>query len=283
MIQFLLIPRIRGPADAEGRHPGRRRRSRRAWKDDRHQIGGAPIDLALDFRRQVGACLAIANLAGRACVAGMPVAAPPCHKVPRGCSPAIQSHERERVSEAGGPDLRVPRVGAARARSARHPLRVAHRPSCSPARARCRNGRSRPIPVGRGAVHPDLRRARHLRAVHPAAHRALPSSARSGRSHHVMRCGVAGHLADLPADRVQPDAAGGRIAINFSAPLFATLASALLLKETVGPARWTALLVGFLRRAHRHQSGRRDAPDRGAVRARQCRAVRLGHGRACAR
>jgi drug/metabolite transporter (DMT)-like permease len=37
----------------------------------------------------------------------------------------------------------------------------------------------------------------------------------------------------------------GAIAINFSAPLFATLASALLLKEAVGATRWAALLVGF--------------------------------------
>ena len=36
------------------------------------------------------------------------------------------------------------------------------------------------------------------------------------------------------------------VAINFSAPLFATLASAFFLKEAVGPARWIALLVGFL-------------------------------------
>jgi drug/metabolite transporter (DMT)-like permease len=35
-------------------------------------------------------------------------------------------------------------------------------------------------------------------------------------------------------------------AINFSAPLFATLASIFLLKETVGAARWMALVVGFL-------------------------------------
>lgn len=35
-------------------------------------------------------------------------------------------------------------------------------------------------------------------------------------------------------------------AINFSAPLFATLASAVFLKETVGGARWATLLVGFL-------------------------------------
>jgi drug/metabolite transporter (DMT)-like permease len=37
----------------------------------------------------------------------------------------------------------------------------------------------------------------------------------------------------------------GATAINFSAPLFATLASALLLKEPVGPARWIALIAGF--------------------------------------
>ena len=37
----------------------------------------------------------------------------------------------------------------------------------------------------------------------------------------------------------------GAIAINFSSPLFATLVSALLLKEAVGMARWAALLVGF--------------------------------------
>jgi drug/metabolite transporter (DMT)-like permease len=35
-------------------------------------------------------------------------------------------------------------------------------------------------------------------------------------------------------------------AINFSAPLFATLVSALLLKEAVGLTRWSVLLVGFL-------------------------------------
>jgi drug/metabolite transporter (DMT)-like permease len=36
------------------------------------------------------------------------------------------------------------------------------------------------------------------------------------------------------------------VAINFSAPLFATLASIVFLKERVGGARWFALLVGFL-------------------------------------
>src|ERR1700722_3314803 len=38
----------------------------------------------------------------------------------------------------------------------------------------------------------------------------------------------------------------GAIAINFSAPLFAPLVSIGLLKEKVGLARWSALLVGFI-------------------------------------
>jgi drug/metabolite transporter (DMT)-like permease len=36
------------------------------------------------------------------------------------------------------------------------------------------------------------------------------------------------------------------VAINFSAPLFATIAAFMFLKETVGPVRWGALIVGFL-------------------------------------
>jgi drug/metabolite transporter (DMT)-like permease len=35
------------------------------------------------------------------------------------------------------------------------------------------------------------------------------------------------------------------VAINFSAPLFATLAAIIFLKEVVGPVRWGALIVGF--------------------------------------
>jgi drug/metabolite transporter (DMT)-like permease len=38
----------------------------------------------------------------------------------------------------------------------------------------------------------------------------------------------------------------GAVAINFSAPLFATLASAIFLREAVGVVRWTALIVGFV-------------------------------------
>jgi len=36
------------------------------------------------------------------------------------------------------------------------------------------------------------------------------------------------------------------IAINFSAPIFATFASILMLRERVGAVRWSALIVGFL-------------------------------------
>jgi drug/metabolite transporter (DMT)-like permease len=35
------------------------------------------------------------------------------------------------------------------------------------------------------------------------------------------------------------------VAINFSAPIFATLASIIFLREAVGAARWSAILVGF--------------------------------------
>jgi drug/metabolite transporter (DMT)-like permease len=39
---------------------------------------------------------------------------------------------------------------------------------------------------------------------------------------------------------------GSAVAINFSAPLFATLASAIFLREHVGAVRWTALIVGLV-------------------------------------
>jgi drug/metabolite transporter (DMT)-like permease len=63
--------------------------------------------------------------------------------------------------------------------------------------------------------------------------------------HHLMRSASQGLSQSflLFAFTMMPLA--GAIAINFSAPLFATLASALVLKEPVGAARWTALLVGF--------------------------------------
>jgi drug/metabolite transporter (DMT)-like permease len=63
--------------------------------------------------------------------------------------------------------------------------------------------------------------------------------------HHVMRSVSQGFSQTflLIAFSLMPLASA--IAINFSAPLFAALVSALLLKEAVGLARWSALLVGF--------------------------------------
>ena len=64
-------------------------------------------------------------------------------------------------------------------------------------------------------------------------------------SHHALRSVSQGFSQTflLIAFSMMPLA--GAIAINFSSPLFATLVSTLLLKEAVGQARWTALLVGF--------------------------------------
>jgi drug/metabolite transporter (DMT)-like permease len=63
--------------------------------------------------------------------------------------------------------------------------------------------------------------------------------------HHVMRSfsQFVSQSCLIIAFSLMPLA--GAIAINFSAPLFATLASILLLKEKVGIVRWTALVVGF--------------------------------------
>ncbi|HYZ45586.1 MAG TPA: DMT family transporter, partial [Xanthobacteraceae bacterium] len=63
--------------------------------------------------------------------------------------------------------------------------------------------------------------------------------------HHVLRSVSQGCSQTflLIAFSLMPLA--GAIAINFSSPLFATLISALVLKEAVGLARWLALLVGF--------------------------------------
>jgi drug/metabolite transporter (DMT)-like permease len=63
--------------------------------------------------------------------------------------------------------------------------------------------------------------------------------------HHLMRSLSQGcsQTCLLIAFSLMPLA--GAIAINFSAPLFTVLISALLLKEKVGLARWVALLVGF--------------------------------------
>jgi drug/metabolite transporter (DMT)-like permease len=63
--------------------------------------------------------------------------------------------------------------------------------------------------------------------------------------HHALRAAsqVGSQTSLLIAFSLMPLASA--TAISFSSPLFATLASALLLKEAVGLSRWAALLIGF--------------------------------------
>jgi drug/metabolite transporter (DMT)-like permease len=63
---------------------------------------------------------------------------------------------------------------------------------------------------------------------------------------HVIRSGAQGISQTLIVLAFSLMPLASAIAINFSAPMFATLASALFLKETVGPARWSALFAGFV-------------------------------------
>jgi drug/metabolite transporter (DMT)-like permease len=64
-------------------------------------------------------------------------------------------------------------------------------------------------------------------------------------SHHVMRSLSQGTAQTLIVIAFSLMPLASAIAINFSAPLFATLASAIFLKEAVGGARWVALIAGF--------------------------------------
>jgi drug/metabolite transporter (DMT)-like permease len=63
---------------------------------------------------------------------------------------------------------------------------------------------------------------------------------------HIGRSGIQAVAQSLIIVAFSLMPLGGAIAINFSAPLFATLFAALWLKEKVGLARGGALIVGFL-------------------------------------
>jgi drug/metabolite transporter (DMT)-like permease len=148
------------------------------------------------------------------------------------------------VSEAAGPDLRVPAV----TRREHVPLGILYIVSATVVFAG-----SSAVSKWQVATYPvgEVLFTRTLVALITCALFILPRTGfgvfRTQRpSHHLLRC-VSQSVSQtclLIAFSLMPLA--GAIAINFSAPLFATLASALLLKERVGPARWTALLVGFL-------------------------------------
>jgi drug/metabolite transporter (DMT)-like permease len=65
-------------------------------------------------------------------------------------------------------------------------------------------------------------------------------------SHHGMRATSQAVSQSFMLIALSLMAIADVVAIAFSAPLFATLLAALLLRERVGPARWTALVIGFL-------------------------------------
>jgi drug/metabolite transporter (DMT)-like permease len=64
-------------------------------------------------------------------------------------------------------------------------------------------------------------------------------------SHHLLRSTSQGVSQTLIVIAFSLMPLASAIAINFSAPLFVTLASAIFLKEAVGSARWAALAAGF--------------------------------------
>ncbi|MDY6923108.1 MAG: DMT family transporter [Pseudomonadota bacterium] len=73
------------------------------------------------------------------------------------------------------------------------------------------------------------------------------SAIRTRRPHvHLWRCslGVSGILLIFEALRMLPLA--DATTIGFTAPIFATLLSILVLKEAVGPRRWAAVILGFV-------------------------------------
>jgi drug/metabolite transporter (DMT)-like permease len=70
---------------------------------------------------------------------------------------------------------------------------------------------------------------------------------RTARLHHHLARSVSQGISQTSltiAFSMMPLA--GAMAISFSSPLWATVISALLFREMVGPARWLALLIGFV-------------------------------------
>jgi drug/metabolite transporter (DMT)-like permease len=78
----------------------------------------------------------------------------------------------------------------------------------------------------------------------PTTGRAVFRTKRLGA--HAMRSVSQGTSQSLLVTAFSMMPLASATALNFSAPLFATLASVFLLKEHVGAARWIALVVGFL-------------------------------------
>jgi len=132
----------------------------------------------------------------------------------------------------------------------------------------------------RGAVHSHAGRAPHLRALHPAAHRAcrVPHAAASPSR---ATLGFAGLLADVSADRVQPDAARRRHRHQFFLAAVCDPGLGAAAQGNRRPGALAGAARGLWRRAHRHRAGSGRVPGRRAVRACERRPLRVGHrGRA---
>ena len=159
-------------------------------------------------------------------------------------SQAIHAPEIDGVSEAGSPDLVVP---ANSARREHIPLGILYMVGATIVFATSSAASKWLVasyPIG------EVLFTRTAVALVTCALFIMPQTGltvfRTQRlRHHVMRSVSQGFSQTflLIAFSLMPLA--GAIAINFSSPLFATLVSALLLKETVGLVRWAALLVGF--------------------------------------
>src|SRR5215813_12416921 len=132
----------------------------------------------------------------------------------------------------------------------------------------------------RGAVHPHVGRAPHLRALHLAANRAcrVPHAA-PWPSRAAL--GLAGLLADVPADRVQPDAARRRHRHQLLLAAVCDPGLSAAAQGNSGPGALAGAARGLWRRAHRHRVGSRRVPGWRAVRAGERRLLWVGHrGRA---
>ena len=90
--------------------------------------------------------------------------------------------------------------------------------------------------------------------------------------------GLARLLADVPADRVQPDAARRRHRHQLLLAAVCDPGLGAAAQRSGGPGALARAARGLLRRAHRHRAGSGGVPGWRAVRAGERRPLRLGHG-----
>src|SRR5262245_25228283 len=132
----------------------------------------------------------------------------------------------------------------------------------------------------RVAVRPHVGRAPHLRALHLAANRACRVPHASPWPPRAA-LGLAGLLADVPADRVQPDAARRRHRHQLLLAAVCDAGLGAAAQGNSGPGALAGAARRLWRRAHRRRAGSGRVPGRRAVRAGERGPLRVGHrGRA---